>query len=46
LEVRTSADTAIKKGEERAEFVTVILVGAKVKLEVANGVAVTVSAKK
>jgi hypothetical protein len=46
LEVRTNADTAIKKGKEPSEFVTVVLVGAKLELEVVNGVAVTVTAKK
>ncbi len=45
-EVTANADTAIKKGKEQAEFDAVVSVGAKLELEVLNGVAVTITAKK
>jgi len=46
FEVSTNADTVIKKGKDQAEFETVVTIGAKVNLEVLNGVAVSITAKK
>lgn len=45
-EVTTIADTVIKKGKDQAEFGSVVAVGAKVNLEILNGVAVSITAKK
>jgi len=46
IEVATNADTKIKKAKQPATFEAVITVGAKLELEVLNGVAVTITAKK
>lgn len=46
LEVKTNANTAIKKGKEPAEFEAVVTPGAKLDLEVLDGVAVSITGKK
>jgi CRISPR-associated protein Csb1 len=45
-EIAASAETTITKAKQPATFGTVVVVGAKLELEVLNGVAVTISAKK
>lgn len=45
-DVSVNLDTVIKKGKNLAEFEDVVAVGAKVNLEVLNGVAVSIIAKK
>jgi CRISPR-associated protein Csb1 len=45
-EVTTNADTAIKKGKVPADFDAVVTIGSKLDLEVLNGVAMTIAAKK
>jgi CRISPR-associated protein Csb1 len=45
-EVATNADTKVTKGKEPASFEAVIMVGAKLNLEVLQGVAISVAAKK
>jgi hypothetical protein len=46
LEIGTSTDTVIKKGKDEAELGTVVVAGAKLNLEVLNGVAVSITSKK
>jgi CRISPR-associated protein Csb1 len=45
-EVATNADTTITKAKEPATFEAVITIGAKLELELLEGVAVTINAKK
>lgn len=45
-EVSTNVETVIKKGKDQADFEAVVTVGAKLNLEVLNGVAISITAKK
>jgi len=45
-EVATNGDTAIKKGKEPATFEAIVITGAKLDLEVLQGVAITITGKK
>ncbi len=46
FEIGTNSETVIKKGKDIARFETIIKVGAKVDLEVKNGVAISITSKK
>lgn len=46
FEISRREDTAVKKGKDQAEFEAVVTVGAKLNLEVLNGVAISITAKK